>query len=228
MQNRELQVLTASDPLSLEEEYEQQKNWLEGSDRVTFILLEKSRLPTIGAPVPVSIPAAESPTSHTLVAVQGRSVCDAEVEAMIGDVNFYRIPDSGSERDDAFEGEVSVMIAEASSRGRGLAIQALAGVLLYVEHFFRRSVTAIVAKVSLDNEPSLRFFKNKLGFVERRRNACFNEVELVCPKSETEGSAVMQAASRAIETLKISGRDWLFRVYPISDFRSSLFSPEKA
>lgn len=73
-------------------------------------------------------------------------------------------------------GEVSVMIAEVSSRGKGLAVQALAGMLLYVEHFFESSVTAIVAKVSLDNEPSLRFFKNKLGFVERRRNACFNEV----------------------------------------------------
>ncbi|VDK41263.1 unnamed protein product, partial [Taenia asiatica] len=228
MQTRELQVLTASEPLSLEEEYEQQKNWLERTDRVTFILLEKSRLPGLGASAPVSIPKVGLPTSHTAATVQGRSVCDAEVEAMVGDVNFYLIPDPESDHDNAFEGEVSVMIAEVSSRGKGLAVQALAGVLLYAEHFFGRSVTAIVAKVSLDNEPSLRFFKNKLGFVERRCNACFNEVELVCPKSEVEESVVMQAASRAIELLKMSGRDWLFRVYPIDDFRSFLFPPEKA
>ena len=68
------------------------------------------------------------------------------------------------------------MIAESSSRGKGLAAQALAGALLYVENFFDHNVTAIVAKVSLDNLPSLRFFKDKLGFTERRRNNCFNEV----------------------------------------------------
>ena len=68
------------------------------------------------------------------------------------------------------------MIAEAASRGKGLAAQALAGILLYVEQFFVSKVAAVVAKVSLENEPSLRFFKNKLGFVERRINRCFNEV----------------------------------------------------
>ncbi|EUB64328.1 N-acetyltransferase 9-like protein [Echinococcus granulosus] len=203
-------------------EYEQQKNWLAGADRVTFILLEKSRLPALCTSAPLSISVAELSASHTVTTIQGdRAVCDAEVAAMIGDVNFYLIPDPDSDHDNAFEGEVSVMIAEASSRGKGLAAQALAGVLLYVERYFVRNVTAIVAKVSLDNEPSLRFFKNKLGFVERRRNACFNEIELVCPTFETEKSAVTQAASRAIELLELSGRDWLFRVYPINSFRSS-------
>ncbi|CDS42341.1 expressed protein [Echinococcus multilocularis] len=228
MQTWELRVLTASELLSLEEEYEQQKNWLAGEDRVTFILLEKSRLPALSTSAPLSISVAELSASHTVTTMQGdRAVCNAEVAAMIGDVNFYLIPDPESDRDNAFEGEVSVMIAEVSSRGKGLAAQALAGVLLYVERYFVRNVTAIVAKVSLDNEPSLRFFKNKLGFVERRRNACFNEIELVCPTFETEKSAVTQAASRAIELLELSGRDWLFRVYPINSFRSCVLYPEK-
>lgn len=71
------------------------------------------------------------------------------------------------------------MIAEPSSRGKGLATQALAGALLYVENFFPHNVSAVVAKISLDNEISLRFFQNKLGFIERKRNACFNEVCMV-------------------------------------------------
>lgn len=68
------------------------------------------------------------------------------------------------------------MIAESTSRGRGLAAQALAGALLYVEHLFRHNVTGVVAKISLDNELSLRFFEKKLGFVVRKKNTCFNEV----------------------------------------------------
>lgn len=105
MQTWELQVLTASEPLSLEEEYEQQKNWLAGADRVTFILLEKSRLPALCTSAPLSISVAELSASHTVTTIQGdRAVCDAEVAAMIGDVNFYLIPDPDSDHDNAFEG----------------------------------------------------------------------------------------------------------------------------
>lgn len=69
-----------------------------------------------------------------------------------------------------------MMIAEESSRRKGLAAQALAGALLYVERFFAAEIIGVVAKVSLDNTPSIRFFLDKLGFVERKRNICFNEV----------------------------------------------------
>ncbi len=71
------------------------------------------------------------------------------------------------------------MIAEKSSRGKGLAAQALAGILMYVQRYFADNITAVVAKISLDNEPSLKFFNGKLGFIERKRNACFNEVRIV-------------------------------------------------
>ncbi|VDO06826.1 unnamed protein product [Rodentolepis nana] len=225
MEWEELLKLTASEPLTLKEEYEQQQNWLVKDDRVTFIILEKSKLPRHDSSGLKPISELEFPSlKSSLSEYPVSNVCDAEVNAMIGDVNFYLIPDLNSDAENVFEGELSVMIAEPSSRGKGLAAQALGGVLFYVEHLFPHHVTGVVAKISLDNEISLRFFENKLGFVVRKRNTCFNEVELVCPLSETGGSAVVQAAEKVIAPLRNSGIEWIFRIYNICQFRSCLFT----
>ncbi|XP_070783494.1 alpha/beta-tubulin-N-acetyltransferase 9 [Enoplosus armatus] len=43
MKSPELQELTASEPLTLEQEYDMQKSWREDSDKCTFIILDKQR-----------------------------------------------------------------------------------------------------------------------------------------------------------------------------------------
>ncbi|XP_014212001.1 N-acetyltransferase 9-like protein [Copidosoma floridanum] len=61
MESQELQRLTASEPLTLDEEYKMQQNWFEDKDKCTFIILNK----------------------HLF-----EKTAD-EIGAMIGDTNFY-------------------------------------------------------------------------------------------------------------------------------------------
>ncbi|XP_028264393.1 alpha/beta-tubulin-N-acetyltransferase 9 [Parambassis ranga] len=43
MKSPELQQLTASEPLTLEQEYDMQRSWREDSDKCTFIIMDKQR-----------------------------------------------------------------------------------------------------------------------------------------------------------------------------------------
>ena len=69
MSSSELQELTGSEPLSLEEEFEMQKTWKEDKDKCTFIVLHKETFNETGN----------------------------EVEAMVGDTNLFLSEDSTAE-----------------------------------------------------------------------------------------------------------------------------------
>ncbi|KAF7295665.1 Acyl-CoA N-acyltransferase [Mycena indigotica] len=176
MQDEELQALTASEPLTLEEEYDMQRKWREDPDKLTFIVLARQ-------------------TGDGLDSSQVPSPHEASVKAlpMIGDVNIFL---HGKETDEEFYAEAEVMIAEKEYRRRGCAREALQLLLGYttassVGHFICHKPppqpdqssplplppTALLVRISESNVPSIKLFEG-LGFQVTKRVEVFAEVEM--------------------------------------------------
>ncbi|XP_017391158.1 N-acetyltransferase 9 isoform X3 [Cebus imitator] len=100
MKSEELQHLTASEPLSLEQEYAMQRSWREDADKCTFIVLDAEKWQ--------AQPGA------------------TEESCMVGDVNLFL-----TDLEDPTLGEIEVMIAEPSCRGKGLGTEAVLMMLSY-------------------------------------------------------------------------------------------------
>ena len=73
----EIQELTASEPLSLDEEYQMQSSWQSDEDKLTFIVLERDKYESF----------SESIGDNT----------EKEIQAMIGDVNVFISTESPDE-----------------------------------------------------------------------------------------------------------------------------------
>ena len=129
MQDAFLQEMTASEPLTLEGEYEMQASWREDSSKCTFILLD-------------NLPHPESCDSSV----------DNEISAMIGDVNMFL-----NDHDDPTVAELEIMIAETSSRGKGMGKEA---VLLMMHYGLTvLNLTKFYVKINQINTSSLDLFK---------------------------------------------------------------------
>ncbi|XP_067671120.1 N-acetyltransferase 9-like protein isoform X1 [Haliotis asinina] len=148
MQSEELQELTASEPLSLEEEYSMQEAWRQDQDKCTFIILD----------------------ADLYKKSSEQTQCDREIGAMVGDVNLFF-----NEEGEKHVAEIEIMVAESSARGRGLGKEALLSMMRYGVAVL--GLTKITAKIGYSNSPSLAMF-NKLGFIEVSRSDMFKEVTL--------------------------------------------------
>ncbi|KAH8693706.1 GNAT domain-containing protein [Talaromyces proteolyticus] len=188
MKNEEIQQATASEPLSLEEEYSMQKSWREDADKLTFIVC-------------LALPLASG---------SGSGSSESEVirlsdqfdgpERMVGDVNLFLRIDEEEEGDGGkIVGELELMIAERQNQGKGYGRAALLVFLRYiVEHengivaeFLRTEKRAAAAaatqtnkldylsvKIGQTNIRSVRLFES-LGFVRVADEPnYFGEVEL--------------------------------------------------
>ncbi|KAI9259921.1 GNAT domain-containing protein [Sporodiniella umbellata] len=148
-----LQEMTASEPLTLEEEYEMQQSWHEDEKKLTFII---TALPTDSSVLLKDIPEEEI----------------KEKTLMIGDVNiFFNDPD-----DDPTFGEIEVMIAEAEYRKTGRAKEALKLMMGYA--MGELGVKTFQAKISLKNTPSIQLFQSKLCFYSVSVSEVFQEITL--------------------------------------------------
>ncbi|XP_020555098.1 N-acetyltransferase 9-like protein isoform X2 [Sesamum indicum] len=96
MQDPSILQATASEPLTLDQEYEMQLSWIQDPLKQTFIVLDKKLV--VGE------------------FIHG----EPHTEAMVGDVNIFM-----NDLDDPQMAEVEIMIAEQKSRGKGLAKESI-------------------------------------------------------------------------------------------------------
>ncbi|KPI45837.1 N-acetyltransferase 9-like protein [Cyphellophora attinorum] len=148
MKDPEIQQLTASEPLSLDEENEMQRSWRTDADKLTFI---------IGVPdVPIS--------RGTFSFIHGN-----EGYTAIGDVNLFLQQDfdsnapSESEGREVLAAELELMIAEPSMRGKGLGRAALLLFLQYILENKKGIMEEYRAEHAFGFEDGFDFFRVKIG-----------------------------------------------------------------
>ncbi|KAJ4148569.1 hypothetical protein LMH87_003033 [Akanthomyces muscarius] len=170
MQDPDIQEATASEPMTLEEEYENQQSWRTSVDKLTFIICE-----------PVA-------ATETIITAKNQ---DANAR-MIGDVNFFLYLDDEAEEtaSDVLIGEVDVMIAAKEHRGKGYGEAAVRNLLIYIETHVdailqeyaqngqARSLRALMVKIQQGNKGSRALFE-KLGFKQMGDVNYFGEVKMV-------------------------------------------------
>ncbi|XP_011185532.1 alpha/beta-tubulin-N-acetyltransferase 9 [Zeugodacus cucurbitae] len=150
MKSPELQELTASEPLTLQEEYEMQRSWREDEDKCTFLVLCRTTY---------------EQTSD-------------EIYSLVGDTNlFLRIEDDVEDVNAGCQvAEAEIMIAEPEARGKGYGWEAMLLLLKYALQ--NLNIKKFEAKIGTKNEKSLHMF-GKMQFKEVSRSAVFEEVTLV-------------------------------------------------
>ncbi|KAJ3122728.1 N-acetyltransferase 9 [Nowakowskiella sp. JEL0407] len=151
MQSPYLQELTASEPLTLAEEYEMQQSWHIDENKLTFIIV--------------------SPSFN-----ENRVGISSRFGGMIGDVNLFFLSPPPTPPAPSLP-ELEIMIAEASAQNQGAGIQGSALMMYYAMESL--NVVGFRIKIGMKNLPSLRMFTIKFGFVEESRSEIFQEITLV-------------------------------------------------
>jgi RimJ/RimL family protein N-acetyltransferase len=192
MQDADLQAATASEPLSMNEEYDMQRSWRTDNDKLTFIVC-KSR--------------EESEIASQTV----QSGQDDRPERMIGDINLFlfepedddddedekdsgeQVPPNRTKPSNALVGEIELMIARKDLHRQGYGRAALLSFTAYILDTWTqiaaeycgtsegqppRALQYLRVKINQSNARSIALFQS-IGFVQTAAGAnYFGEVEL--------------------------------------------------
>ncbi|OAQ31858.1 acyl-CoA N-acyltransferase, partial [Linnemannia elongata AG-77] len=146
-----LENMTASEPLTIEEEYEMQESWRVDENKCTFIIL-----------------ARETPEQE--ITPENALAQRMTLSPMVGDVNLFF-----NDHDDPHSAEIEIMIAESSYRRKGMGLEALRMMMTYGTSLGTKRITA---KISTENKGSIQLFLTQLGFVQISYSQIFEEVTL--------------------------------------------------
>ncbi|EFR01641.1 N-acetyltransferase 9 [Nannizzia gypsea CBS 118893] len=196
MKDPEIQEATASEPLTLEEEYQMQQSWRKDADKLTFIICH---------PIPLTDASDRFQAANSY---RVKPTSDDAPNRMIGDVNlFLKLEEQGSNDEgldctpeEVIVGELELMIAEKQLQRKGFGRASLICFLNYVvthmdqilsefqgqtgseegglEATAGKQLEYFVVRIAASNERSVALFKS-LGFaaVSDEPNV-FGELEL--------------------------------------------------
>jgi hypothetical protein len=192
MLDQTLLSATASESLSLEQEYEMQVSWAMDLNKATMIILHKNDY------------LSKTKTPDDIINSCTNFNPDTEIECMAGDVNAFFLQLDSDEinliitkmRDNAQKvppmdiesiksqsfmvAEMEIMIAEPKYRGLGLALESLCIMM----HWIKRHITRIewfIVKINKDNLTSIRLFQDRLGFIPYKQVEIFEEIHMYLP-----------------------------------------------
>ena len=183
-----IQEATASERLTLEEEYENQESWRESHDKLTFILCQPNSDPAAADFAYVRAGQLDTP------------------ERMIGDINFFLYPWDDDEDEASANsetnyciGEVDIMIADLEHRSKGFGRASVSAFLFFIFQNLRSilqeyslaesrphttgssskelKLMMLMVKIKADNAGSIALFRN-LGFVQQGEVNYFGEIKM--------------------------------------------------
>jgi RimJ/RimL family protein N-acetyltransferase len=179
MQDPSLLASTASEPLTLEEEYAMQRSWRNDRDKLTFIIC-----------LPISLETTPNGT------IKGGEL-DTSAR-MLGDINLFLFPsetsgeDGNETADQGLQGEIELMVADHEHQRKGFGRAALVTFLYYVlmnwssisNEYLPNAPTEkndhleyLRVRINETNDRSIKLFQS-VGFEQVKEANYFGEVEL--------------------------------------------------
>ena len=160
MKDPKIQEATASEPLTIDEEYSMQESWRKDSDKLTFVICH---------------PAAGVGNDRKLIEA---GVHDSD-ELMIGDVNMFITTHDGGEDEGDMKivGELELMVAKSRDQGKGYGRTSLLAFMRYILEHEKDIVNEFLS--SNDHtygKSSLSYFCAKIGEQNLRSVALFESI----------------------------------------------------